>query len=793
MINQILTTLLVLLLSLPSFAQLSGNYTVGGSSPDFTTIDSAVTALENAGVSGPVTLYVRSGSYNESVTVEQIPGVSATNWVTLLGDTSSTRPNWTDVGIALIFKDANYIKVKNFEIIASGLSAILFTGSNSNISVDSNNLIGRISSALNYNESVIYRPTSATDVNTNISLVNNEIMQGGAGICWLNSSKTESGNRFENNSIEDYYGIGLLVGNQDNVSIKGNRIKTQNPRAGSSGIGLADLINGFVEQNKIHIMNGGTGIILQQARSTGIIRTAIRNNFISLGNGFNSYGIYVVRSNSFDIVHNSINSYGTTNPSYCYRQYQGKSILFQNNNAVNNGIGLAIVVDNLADYNGDYNNLVVSGSSQFGMLASANVNSFSDWKTSTMMDLNSISLNPAFVDSADLHLTDNSLKRKGNSLGLIYDIDNERRNKTTPDIGADEFVEFHNDGGILNNNSKACLGKYPVFATMINQGKINVSTANLYWELSINGGAYVPQSTVPWFGTLTPNSVTPVFLDSIQISKQTNYDIRVHLIDVNGILDSNNTNDTAAFQVLVNVIPGLGFSTVSDFCLNDSLYTFTQGSPTGGKYSGSGVSSDSIFNSLVAGLGAHKITYTVVDSNACSDTTSTLVLVNDTPSNNLGVDTALCSTASLVLSAKSIGNYLWNTGADSSHISVNSKGQYWLEITNQFGCKSRDTINVTFDAVCVGINQTLSSHAAIKYYPNPSTGIVTLNLNSNFEGQVELIIRNAKGQVVSQLAWAKTGLDLYENIDLLNQPSGIYFLELITPLGNAQHRITINR
>lgn len=72
---------LALITATPVFSQLSGSYTIGGSSPTYATFAAAVAAL-SAGVNGPVVFNVRSGTYPEQISIPSITGVSATNTVT---------------------------------------------------------------------------------------------------------------------------------------------------------------------------------------------------------------------------------------------------------------------------------------------------------------------------------------------------------------------------------------------------------------------------------------------------------------------------------------------------------------------------------------------------------------------------------------------------------------------------------------------------------------------------------------------------------------------------------------
>lgn len=67
-----------------------------------------------------------------------------------------------------------------------------------------------------------------------------------------------------------------------------------------------------------------------------------------------------------------------------------------------------------------------------------------------------------------------------------------------------------------------------------------------------------------------------------------------------------------------------------------------------------------------------------------------------------GLDTtALCTgdTLDLFNSASNVGyptvtGFLWNTGSTNDSIRVNTPGLYWLELTNQAGCKERDSLVV---------------------------------------------------------------------------------------------------
>ncbi|WP_223274625.1 carbohydrate-binding protein, partial [Salibacter halophilus] len=67
-----------------------------------------------------------------------------------------------------------------------------------------------------------------------------------------------------------------------------------------------------------------------------------------------------------------------------------------------------------------------------------------------------------------------------------------------------------------------------------------------------------------------------------------------------------------------------------DVCISSNSITLTGGTPTGGTYSGPGVSGTQ-FDPSVAGIGTHVIAYSVTNSNGCTDSDTTSITVNPLP------------------------------------------------------------------------------------------------------------------------------------------------------------------
>jgi gliding motility-associated-like protein len=86
---------------------------------------------------------------------------------------------------------------------------------------------------------------------------------------------------------------------------------------------------------------------------------------------------------------------------------------------------------------------------------------------------------------------------------------------------------------------------------------------------------------------------------------------------------------------------------------------------------------------------------TVTDKNGCTNSDTINVSHYQVIDVNLGHDTTLCVGCSILLNAGSIySEYQWQDGTMSSEYEVKKSGTYWVNVTDQWGCKYSDTIIV---------------------------------------------------------------------------------------------------
>ena len=94
--------------------------------------------------------------------------------------------------------------------------------------------------------------------------------------------------------------------------------------------------------------------------------------------------------------------------------------------------------------------------------------------------------------------------------------------------------------------------------------------------------------------------------------------------------DINICTDTISTNVVVHALPVVTFDTLTSLCVDALPITLNTGLPTGGVYSGPGVSNGQ-FNPTIAGVGTHTLTYEFSDLNHCVNTATQTITVNPLP------------------------------------------------------------------------------------------------------------------------------------------------------------------
>ena len=541
----------------------SGTFTIGGTSPDYATFSAAVSDLNSFGVCGPVVFNVASGTYSETVTIPEISGASSTNTITFQSASGdSTSVTLTGNGAYILqLNGADYVTIKGITIQTTATSSTkaveVLSGANYNTITNCVINVPTTSTSSAYG---IYNSSGLDEYNL---ISNNYIMNSYYGIYWYGGSSTllEKGNRIEGNMIDGFYYYGIYSYGQDSINVKYNTLINSSSAGAGYGIYLYYCDNAHQTIGNNVQMSGtstlyGINIYYTDGNASAMGLTA--NNFVSINGSGTQYGIRNYYSSYQNVYNNSVNIVGSGTTGYGLYLYNN-SASYTGHNILNNIFANSSTSGYAAYYyNGtnltssDYNDFHSTGNN-FVYWAGAKADLLT-LQTSSSMDANSLSVDPGFTSSTDLHTSAVTLDGAATPIvGITTDIDGDLRDATNPDIGADEYVLMQHDAGVfaLDAPIAPCPGNNNVIVTVKNYGVTALTSVNVNWE--VNG---VSQTPVAYTTTIPVSGDASVTLGSYNFVTGINYIIKAWTSNPNGLVDQNNSNDTLYSGTIQTAISG---------------------------------------------------------------------------------------------------------------------------------------------------------------------------------------------------------------------------------------------
>ena len=203
------------------------------------------------------------------------------------------------------------------------------------------------------------------------------------------------------------------------------------------------------------------------------------------------------------------------------------------------------------------------------------------------------------------------------------------------------------------------------------------------------------------------------------------------------VTSSNGCADSTAFSIVVNAKPAVSLSSVGPFCSGSIAVTLTNGTPSGGTYSGPGITG-SMFDPSVAGVGSHTIKYIVTNSSGCTDSTTTSISVASGTSATLDPFSSVCADTIFTLSGgKPAGGTYSGPGVSGGLFigGVAGPGNHTIVYTTASACgTSSDTRSIFVDSVpnvsvvksvegCIGESFQFNATGATNYSWSPANGL----------------------------------------------------------------------
>ena len=694
---------------------LSGTYTVGGTTPDYSSIAAAVEDINEVGICDDVTFNIRQGTYTGSYKLEKVYNSPDSGKIVFRDDPSNTleailydnldsnvNPYLLEIG------EVSNIEFRNltFKAKGNGQSAILFLNDSvRNLTVDSCTF-----DALNESSGLINAGSWPNKVFVDsILITNNRFLNTRAGapdgrgavsiLAQNDSNYPRYGNYtlVQNNLFNNCY-KSVYLNNHSYLEILDNTIID-----GFDGIGIST--SAFqIRRNKIFISNKGVNIDGDNSSLTNYII----NNVISSESSSAISNTHVTTKRC-EISHNTLISNAADFPVLQYGNAWGTSsqkLVLKNNILYHTNSGNVIEVKgNASDliYEGDYNNLYTDGDTLVKTNDSS-ATTLAEFISYAQVDSNSVSVNPYFLSDTLLKPYRAAMNDSGISItGITADIESVLRG-TPPDIGAYQFdpivFDVQVDSIALDT---LCAGLFEVKALVKNVGDSTVKKVAFNWTVTAASSVTSLDTTAYYSGTLAKNDTAWVTLGKFNFIGSTDYEIEVDADTIEGsqnigYLDNTPQNNLVFDTFSIRAIPLSNF-VVQKACLSDSIILIASG---GINYVWSGPNSFTNTGDTVIRLfsdtnmiGAY--TLTAFDSLGCSADYTNTFAMDSAIIVRLPADDSICGSTSFTLSANENTQYayLWNNGETTPQIVVDSTFEYILRVTDQNNCVNADTFNLT--------------------------------------------------------------------------------------------------
>jgi protein-tyrosine-phosphatase len=269
------------------------------------------------------------------------------------------------------------------------------------------------------------------------------------------------------------------------------------------------------------------------------------------------------------------------------------------------------------------------------------------------------------------------------------------------------------------------------------------------------------------------------------------------------------TNTSSSATITVNPLPSVSFSGLaSSYAVAAPPVTLT-GAPSGGTFSGPGISGNT-FTPSSAGIGGpYTITYSYTDGNGCGNTSSQQTAVTGCvaptqpgPISSSG-SPKVCPGDTRVYSIIVVSgatSYAWTppvggvitTGQGTVQITINytsaftASGTLSVAASNACGTSPLRTLAVTRNNRCHGALVPV-------IYPNPAYDGVDVSFFSDNESAYSIRLVDLVGNALSSQNGVSINGENVKHINLSGVKSGIYFLELINGTEKSTEKVVIEK
>jgi hypothetical protein len=442
----------------------------------------------------------------------------------------------------------------------------------------------------------------------------------------------------------------ISVNNVKSIDLFGNEFSSNSLFSNSKAVAVNNSYGGLsVDNNTIGSLSGWPkiGVEIINSQGTPNLKNHLINNKISIGIGDSAIGINSENSSFFNFLNNSISANAGAFNSTCFKISGGGVNRVINNVFANFSGGISANyedVNGFPVYSSDFNNFFTTGSI-LNIFNTSNYFNISTWSGAIGDDANSITTDPIFVSTTDLHVCSPSMNNLGKPLAnVLFDADGQNRSAINPDMGADEYSPANALN--LGNDTVVCKG-----TELVVDGSLNFNDFYNAWSTGDSSAIII-------------------------ITQPGTYSII-----------SSNVCGTDADTIVVGLSPSANLGTDTNICANSTLLLDANVGNSTYQWNTGETSKTKTINE--AGI----YTVTVIDNNFCE--TSDTINVTQSQMVSLPSDTSICGGKSIFLDpGTGPGTYTWSSGQTAPLILATNSGNYTVTYTDLFGCVSTGATDV---------------------------------------------------------------------------------------------------
>lgn len=328
------------------------------------------------------------------------------------------------------------------------------------------------------------------------------------------------------------------------------------------------------------------------------------------------------------------------------------------------------------------------------------------------------------------------------------------------------YVSAAGTYSVTQTDANGCIGTSAPVTVVVNA----LPTVNAGNDFAVcqNGQAILSASgasTYTWDNNVTNNA-------SFVVTQTTTY-------TVTGT-DANGCQNTDEVTITTNALPTVEAGSNITQC-GEQTVTLTATGATVYSWNNN-VTNGTAFE---APFGTSVYLVTGVDANGCANTDAVTVTIYEEPTASISVVSGVTLQAS-----PANASYQWINcadespivGATSSVFTPTENGSYAVIVTGMGGC---DNTSACFNVTSVGVDK-VELGSAIQLYPNPTTGDVFVNMNTEINASV--VVMDAQGKIVL----TQNGLSNGSSIQLGNFENGVYMIQVNSEIGSKVFRIVKN-